>query len=63
MNSVAAFFFGVLIVFIIFIPFWLLANVNQTINTAYRNSVCYKVCKFTGTSAIGPKPTATVAAV
>jgi len=53
MNAVAAFFLGILLVFIILIPFWLLANTNPTINTMYKNSICYGIFEYTGTPAIG----------
>jgi hypothetical protein len=53
MNAVAAFFLGILLVFIILIPFWLLANTNPSINTLYKNSIAYGVCEYTGTPAIG----------
>jgi hypothetical protein len=56
MNPVAAFFFGILVVFIIFVPFWLLANTNPSVNTAYKNSVCFGVCSFSATPAIGGNP-------
>jgi hypothetical protein len=53
MSPVAAFFLGILVVFIILIPFWFIANVNQAVNTTYKNSVCYGICSFTGTPGVG----------
>jgi hypothetical protein len=53
MNAVAAYFLGILTVIIILICFWLLGNVNPTINTTYKNSICYGICSYSGTPAIG----------
>lgn len=59
MNSVAAFFFGVLVTIIILVIFWLLANIIPSINTTYKNSVCYGIYPFTATSALGGNPQTT----
>lgn len=53
MSPLAAFFFGILFTFIILIPFWFAANIDRTVNTTYRNSVCFGVCEFTGISGSG----------
>ena len=53
MSPVAAFFLGILFVIIILVTFWLIANINPTINTTYKNSVCYGICSFTGVSPFG----------
>ncbi len=58
MNSVAAFFLGILFVIIILVIFWFIANINPTINTTYKNSVCYGICAYTGIAGLGgPTPT------
>ena len=53
MSPVAAYFFGILTVLIILISFWFLATINQTINTTYKNSVCYSICSYTGIPGVG----------
>jgi len=55
MNPVGAFFLGILVVLIILVPFWFIANINQSVNTTYKNSICYGICAFTATPGVaGP---------
>lgn len=56
MSPLAAYFFGILTIIIIIIPFYILSTINSAVNTAYRNTFCYGVCGYDGTGGIGLPP-------
>jgi len=43
MNSVVAFFLGVITILIILFSFWFIATINTKVGKAYSNSVCHNV--------------------
>lgn len=53
MTPVSAYFFGILSVFLILIPFWFVSTINDTIKTTYKNSICYGICNNAGSPGLG----------
>lgn len=51
--SLLSYFFGILTVFIIIIPFWFVSTINRNVNAVYRNTFCYGVCGYDGTGGLG----------
>jgi hypothetical protein len=43
MSSLAGFFFGIITILIIFMPFWYLAQKNAKIGAVYNNLFCNNV--------------------
>ncbi len=55
MTPISAYFLGIVTVILIFLMYWFIATTNRTINTVYRNSICYGVCSYTGVLPVGTK--------
>jgi hypothetical protein len=44
MDSIVAFFLGLLTMLLILLPFWYIASFDTTIKTSYANTICWKIC-------------------
>ncbi len=44
MQSIVAFFLGLLTMLLILLPFWYIASFDNTIKKSYANTICWKVC-------------------